>query len=109
MNALERRRSAALFSAMGDETRLLLLSRLADGARLSITQLSYQSPVTRQAITKHLVILEQAKFVRKFREGRESLYELRPGSLDEAQRSLERISHQWDQALARLKRFVEKD
>jgi len=109
VKAVNHRRDAALFSAMGDETRLTLLTKLADGSRHSITQLSTRSKVTRQAVTKHLVVLQRAGFVRKCRQGRECLYELEPNTLDEVRRSLDRISQQWDQALLRLKRFVEKE
>ena len=103
----ELRKSAPLFAALGDETRLALLARLGGGARSSITALSAGSSLTRQAITKHLRVLEGAGLVRGVREGRENLFELKPDSLDEAIRSLERIAKQWDHALARLKSFVE--
>ncbi|HEY4308023.1 MAG TPA: metalloregulator ArsR/SmtB family transcription factor [Pirellulales bacterium] len=102
------RKSAPLFAALGDETRLVLLNRLGSGARCSITSLTAGSPLSRQAITKHLRILEAAGLVRGVRQGRESLFEIEHDTLDEAIRFLERISAQWDQALARLKSFVEE-
>ena len=66
------------------------------------------SPLTRQAITKHLRVLEGARLVGSVRVGRESLYALRPEPLKEIQSYLERVSEQWDHALARLKSFVEE-
>ena len=102
------RRNAPVFAALGDETRLALLTRLSEGAHGSITRLTEGSALTRQAITKHLRVLEDAGLVRRARRGRESIFELEPEALGEARRAIDRISRQWDEALARLKAFVEK-
>jgi DNA-binding transcriptional ArsR family regulator len=102
------RRTAPVFAALGDPTRLTLLTRLGDGSPLSIARLTDSSTITRQAITKHLRVLQDAGLVRAVRRGRENLFELEPEPLDEARRALEAISRQWDDALARLKAFVEK-
>ena len=102
------RGSAPLFAALGDETRLALLTKLSGGAPLSIARLTQGSTRTRQAITKHLQVLRAAGLVRGVRRGRENLFELEPKPLAEAQRALESISRQWDAALARLKAFVER-
>jgi DNA-binding transcriptional ArsR family regulator len=96
-----------LFAALGDETRLALLMKLSDGPLLSITRLAEGSTISRQAVTKHLRILKDAGLVRGVRRGRESLFRLEPRSLGDARDALDRISRQWDQALARLKSFVE--
>jgi DNA-binding transcriptional ArsR family regulator len=104
----ELHRNAPLFAALGDEVRLTLLTRLSGGGRFSITRLTEGTPVTRQAITKHLRVLQDAGLVRNVRQGRESLFELEPKPLDAARRALEAISRQWDEALARLKAFVEE-
>lgn len=101
-------KTAALFAALGDGTRLEIIARLADGSQQSITQLTEAATVTRQAITKHLKVLEGAGIVRSERSGRETLFALQPRSLEEAQRALAAVSEQWDAALARLKTFVEK-
>ena len=101
-------KSAALFAALGDGTRLEIVSKLADGSQQSITQLTVGADVTRQAITKHLRVLESAGIVRSAKSGRETLFALQPRSLEEAQRALAVVSEQWDAALARLKNFVEK-
>lgn len=100
-------KSAPLFAALGDEVRLSLLAKLSDGAYLSIKQLSEHSPITRQAITKHLRVLEDAGLVRGLRRGRENLFQIESKPLKEARDSLDVISQQWDEALARLKAFVE--
>lgn len=102
------RRNAPLFAALGDEERLTLLAKLSRGGRLSITRLTEGASVTRQAITKHLQVLEEAGLVRNVRAGRERLFELEPKPLDNAKRVLDLISRQWDDALARLKAFVEE-
>ncbi|MDB5293417.1 MAG: Transcriptional regulator, ArsR family [Phycisphaerales bacterium] len=96
-----------VFAALGDQTRLALLAKLSGGPRFSIARLTKGSALTRQAITKHLRVLQDAGLVRGVRRGRENLFELEPRRLDEARRALDRISRQWDQALARLKSFVE--
>jgi DNA-binding transcriptional ArsR family regulator len=107
------RRSAALrgfaplFAALGDETRLRLVSRLTGGPA-SIASLTHGSSVTRQAITKHLRVLAGAGVVRSRRQGRERLWELRPDQLRQARESLDAISRQWDETLGRLKSFVER-
>lgn len=100
--------SATVFAALGDETRLALLARLAAGPEQSITRLAADAPVSRQAITKHLHVLAEAGLVRNVRRGRENLYQLEPQRLAEARAALDRIARQWDDALARLKAFVEK-
>lgn len=102
-----RRAVAPLFAALGDETRLLLVGRLQGGGERSLSQLAEGVEVSRQAVAKHVRVLEGARLVRCRREGRETLVELRPQRLGEAAEYLERISAQWDEALARLKNFVE--
>jgi DNA-binding transcriptional ArsR family regulator len=93
---------------LGDETRLLLVAKLSQGRPFSISQLTRGSKLTRQAITKHLRVLEGAGIVRNVRTGRESLFEFDPEPIDEMRAYLERVSADWDQALFRLKAFVER-
>ena len=102
------RRSAPVFAALGDDTRLGILARLGAGPRCSIAHLTQGTRLTRQAITKHLKVLQAAGLVRGVRHGRENLFELEPDALDEARRALDNISRQWDVALAKLKKFVEE-
>ncbi len=99
---------APVFAALGDETRLALLARLSDGRPHSITQLSRGSRLTRQAITKHLRVLESAGVVHSERAGRESRFELDPKPIADIREYLDLVSKQWDQTLSRLKSFVEK-
>jgi DNA-binding transcriptional ArsR family regulator len=101
--------AAPLFAALGDETRLRLVARLCDEGPLSTTRLSEGAPVTRQAISKHLQALAGAGLLRDERRGRERIWELEPGRLEEARRTLARISEQWDAAIGRLRALVEED
>jgi DNA-binding transcriptional ArsR family regulator len=101
------RARASVFAALGDETRLSVLARLSHGAPQSISRLTAGTKLSRQAVSKHLRVLEDAGMVRSMRAGRESLFELEPKPIDEARKYLDSVSRQWDDALARLKSFVE--
>jgi len=101
-------KSAPVFAALGDPTRLRLLAALCAGGALSIAQLTAGTAITRQAVTKHLQVLADAGLVRDGWQGRERQWELEPARLQEARRALDAIAAQWDQALARLKRLVER-
>jgi DNA-binding transcriptional ArsR family regulator len=98
---------ASVFAALGDETRLSVLAKLSGGEPQSIARLTAGTKLTRQAVTKHLRMLEGAGVVRSVRQGRESLFELEPRPLDDARAYLDEVSRQWDDALARLKAHVE--
>ncbi|KQV81838.1 ArsR family transcriptional regulator [Rhizobium sp. Root1220] len=98
---------AARFAALGDPTRLSLLTTLSHGRERSIASLSVGTELTRQAITKHLHVLEKAGLVRNSRIGRESHCAFRPEQIVEMQAYLETVSRQWDAALERLRSFVE--
>jgi DNA-binding transcriptional ArsR family regulator len=100
--------SAAVFAALGDETRLGLVARLCDNGPMSIAKLTVGFDITRQAITKHLRVMEDAGLVRSRQQGRESIWQLEQKRLAEARRYLQLISAQWDDALGRLKTFVER-
>jgi DNA-binding transcriptional ArsR family regulator len=101
-------RAAPVFAALGDETRLALVARLSAQGPLSITRLTAGSTVTRQAITKHLNVLATAGLVSDLRRGRERIWELEPEQMEAARTYLDHISKRWDQALDRLKKFVEE-
>ena len=103
------RASALAFAALGDQTRLSLVARLADGQPHSISQLTVRSKLTRQAITKHLRVLEDVGMVHCRRRGRESLFELDPRPMESMREYLDFVSAQWDEALAQLKSFVEEE
>ena len=99
---------APVFAALGDATRLRLVSRLSGGRPQSITQLSAGAAVTRQAITKHLRVLQKVGMVHSVRTGRESLFQFDPQPFAEMHQYLDFVSRQWDQVLGRLKTFVEE-
>jgi DNA-binding transcriptional ArsR family regulator len=106
MNA-KRQPRAPVFAALGDETRLLLVAKLCGGQPHSISQLTEGSKLTRQAITKHLRVLEGVGIVHSVRRGRESRFEFDPEPIEGMKEYLDFVSQQWDQALSRLKSFVE--
>ena len=108
-NSAQLRQAAPVFAALGDDVRLSLVTRLARGESLSITRLTSGLPITRQAVTKHLRVLEEAGLVSGARQGREQVWALKPEGLREAQRYLDIIDRQWSEALGRLKQFVEKE
>ncbi len=97
-----------MFAALGDPKRLALVTKLIDRKAHSISDLTAGTKITRQAVTKHLTVLEGVGLVSKVKDGRECLYELDPKPLKSVQEYLEVISAQWDDALQRLKAFVEK-
>jgi DNA-binding transcriptional ArsR family regulator len=110
--AKKKRRKAAsarapAFAALGDPTRLALVAKLCRGESYSIAALTEGSGLTRQAMTKHLRVLEGVGIVRCVRRGRERLFAFNPEPVDEMRATLEFVSQQWDEALGRLKRFVE--
>src|SRR6266404_37934 len=98
---------AVVFAALGDATRLAVLTKLCNGKPQSISRLTTGTNLSRQAVTKHLRVLANAGVVRNIRVGRESLFELEPQRLAELRNYLDQVSQQWDDALARLKSHVE--
>lgn len=98
---------AALFAALGDSTRIHLLDRMGDGEPRSIARLGDGLPISRQALTKHLQVLERAGLASAMREGRETLYRIDPSGLLTAEAWIASVSAQWDSAIDRLKRHVE--
>jgi DNA-binding transcriptional ArsR family regulator len=105
--AFKRQANAPVFAALGDPTRLALVAKLCRGQPYSISQLTEGSQLTRQAITKHLRILEGVGIVHSVRAGRESIYKFDPEPIEELKQYLDLVSKQWDEALNRLRAFVE--
>ena len=101
------RHRSPVFAALGDETRLSLVSKLCGGQSHSISQLTKGSKLSRQAITKHLRVLQRVGIVRCIRTGRESRFEFNPQPMERIREYLDFVSQQWDGALVRLKSFVE--
>jgi DNA-binding transcriptional ArsR family regulator len=104
----KRQLRAPVFAALGDEVRLALVAKLCAGQPHSISQLTEGLKLTRQAITKHLRVLERAGIVRSVHRGRETRFEFDPQPIEGMKQYLDSVSEQWDRALARLKSFVEK-
>ena len=100
--------SAVVFAALGDDTRLRLVARLSGEGPLSIAKLTVGLPITRQAITKHLRVMERAGLVRGFAQGRQSVWQLERKRFEDLRRHLEMISAQWDETLGRLKALMER-
>lgn len=100
-------RRSPVFAALGDETRLSLVAKLSAGQQSSISQLTEGSHLTRQAITKHLRVLQNVGIVRCVRTGRESRFQFNPEPIRGLREYLDFVSRQWDGALSRLKAFVE--
>jgi DNA-binding transcriptional ArsR family regulator len=99
--------AAPVFAALGDPTRLGLVATLADGRPRSVSELSEGRPISRQAVTKHLHVLEAAGVVGSLRAGRETRFALVPDRIASARDYLDSVGRQWEAALARLKDFVE--
>lgn len=98
---------ARVFAALGDPTRLRLVAVLCAGGAFSIAQLTANTAITRQAVTKHLNVLALAGVVHDVKAGRERLWQLDPAQIEQAKRTLEIIGRQWESALGRLKAFAE--
>ncbi len=104
------RRDAAgpVFTALGDPTRRELVQRLASDGEATATQLSAELPMTRQAVSKHLALLEDAGLVATTRAGREVRYRLNAPPLAEAMAWMAQVGGRWDERLAALGRHVER-
>lgn len=87
----------------------MLLAKLGKGQCYSISELTEGTRLTRQAVTKHLRVLERVRVVHAKRAGRENLFVLDPEPMEEVAAYLKTVSKQWDGALARLKAFAEND
>ena len=98
---------ASIFAALGDPTRLKLVAVLCAGGAFSIAQLTANTDISRQGVTKHLQVLAEAGVVRDLKQGRERLWQLDPLQIEEARRTLDVIGKQWEAALGRLKAFIE--
>lgn len=105
--AVRRRTYAPIFAALGDETRLTVVARLSSGQPHSIAELTVGTRLTRQAVTKHLRVLQGARIVRSVRSGRENLFELDPAPIRQVREYADVVAEQWDHALLRLKALVE--
>ena len=95
-----------VFAALGDETRWNILAALGEGDA-SASALALRLPVTRQAIAKHLAVLQDVGLVEPVRVGREIRYRVLGSQLAETARSLDAIGAEWDRRLSAIKRIAE--
>jgi DNA-binding transcriptional ArsR family regulator len=98
-----------VLGALGDPTRRALLEAVAGQGPLTATELAGPAGISRQAVSKHLATLEAAGVVRADRVGRETRYEVVPGSLDPATVWLDQVGSAWDRRLTRLRRHLADD
>jgi DNA-binding transcriptional ArsR family regulator len=96
-----------LWAAVAEPTRRRLLDILLARGEATATSLAGELPVTRQAVAKHLAVLDRAGLVAARRHGREVRYAVRPERLDAATRSMARVAADWDARLAGIKRIAE--
>lgn len=101
------RESDALWAAVGDPTRRQLLDVLLARGEATATALAGELPVTRQAVAKHLGVLDRAGLVDVRKEGREVIYAVRAERLDEVSRDMARVASTWDRRLSTIKRLAE--
>jgi DNA-binding transcriptional ArsR family regulator len=96
-----------LWSAIGDPSRRRVLDLLVSNGGVSASWLAGRVPFSRQAVSKHLTVLEQAGLVSRRKEGREVLYQIETGRLDQAARAMADLAAQWDRRLGAIKRLAE--
>jgi DNA-binding transcriptional ArsR family regulator len=104
---VKRAEEESLWAAVGEPSRRQLLDSLLARGEASATSLAAESPLTRQAVSKHLAVLDRAGLVKSRREGREVRYSVRPDRLDEATRSMAEVAATWDKRLQTIKRLAE--
>ncbi|HZQ84926.1 MAG TPA: metalloregulator ArsR/SmtB family transcription factor [Acidimicrobiales bacterium] len=97
----------ALFAALADPTRRAVVESLARLGAASATQLAARFPISRQAVAKHLGLLQEAGLVTGSRHGRELRYELTPAPLNDAMAWMVQVGAGWDRRLAALSRHLE--
>ena len=97
----------AVFAALADPTRRMMLDRLVAGGPATATTLAGEFPMTRQAVAKHLGVLSQAGLVEREVVGREARFQAAPEALGDVRKWIDQVGSQWDQRLARLRRAVE--
>ena len=96
-----------LWSAVADPTRRRMLDLLLARGEATATTLAGELPVSRQAIAKHLAVLDRTGLVESRREGREVRYSIQPERLELARRRMAEIAAEWDERLAAIKRIAE--
>ena len=108
LKPLQPEQSAPVFAALGDATRLRLFTTLCVSGALSIAQLTGTTDISRQAVTKHLLVLSDAGLAKNVKIGRERLWQAELAQVNQARHALDLIAAQWDNALLRLKDLAEQ-
>ena len=98
----------AVFGALADPTRRHLLARVAEAGPVTATQLAAELPISRQAVAKHLAVLDGAGLVVPAREGRETRYRATPDRLDDVRSWVESVGSSWDRRLEALRRHLDE-
>ncbi len=96
-----------LWSAIGDPSRRRVLDLLVSHGEATASRLAGQVPFSRQAVSKHLVVLERAGLINRRKQGREVLYQVEADRLDQATRAMAELAAQWDRRLDAIKRLAE--
>jgi DNA-binding transcriptional ArsR family regulator len=96
-----------LWSAIADPSRRRVLDLVVSNGEVSASWLAGHVPFSRQAVSKHLIILEETGLVRRRKQGREVLYQIQAGRLDEATRAMADLAALWDRRLDAIKRLAE--
>ena len=96
-----------LWSAIADPSRRRVLDLLVHGGEATASSLAHEVPFTRQAVSKHLAVLEDAGLVTRHREGREVFFRVDPDRLDEATQAMAQLANEWDRRLETIKRLAE--
>ena len=96
-----------LWSAIADPSRRRVLDLLVSNGDVSASWLAGHVPFSRQAVSKHLVVLERAGLISRHKQGREVLYQVQADRLDQATRAMADLAAQWDRRLATIKRLAE--
>ena len=96
-----------LWAAIGDPSRRQVLDLIVGHDQVSASWLAGRVPFSRQAVSKHLAVLEEAGLVSRRKQGREVLYQVQADRLDQAARAMAEIAAQWDRRLVAIKRLAE--
>ena len=96
-----------LWSAIAEPSRRQVLDLLVSNGEVSASWLAERVPFSRQAVSKHLVVLERAGLISRRKRGREVLYQVEADRLDQATRAMAEVAAQWDRRLAAIKRLAE--
>jgi ArsR family transcriptional regulator, cadmium/lead-responsive transcriptional repressor len=96
-----------LWSAIGDPSRRQVLDLLVTNGEVSASWLAGRVPFSRQAVSKHLVVLERVGLISRRKQGREVLYQVEAARLDEATRAMAQTAAEWDRRLSMIKRLAE--